>query len=88
MPQLEDTRKLAPKTVPTGTDLVAILDVSEAGSSPVKKSTLSQVLQAAINSLPGPYANNAAALGTGLIAGGEPYLLTSGGEVLIAILVE
>ncbi len=66
MPQLEDTRKLVAKTAPTGSDLIAILDVAEAGNSPVKKSTLTQIFQAAVDALPGPYVDDAAAASGGV----------------------
>lgn len=69
MPQLEDTRKLVAKAAPSGSDLVAILDVTEAGNNPVKKATLLQIFQAAATALPGPYADDAAAAAAGVAVG-------------------
>lgn len=44
MPQLEDIPKLVAKTAPAPSDLVPIFDVTEGGNSPIKKVTLSQLL--------------------------------------------
>lgn len=77
MPQLEDTRKLVAKTTPTGSDLIAILDVAEAGNSPVKKATLAQLFQAAVDALPGPFPDDSTAATNGVAVGGS-YLQGDG----------
>jgi hypothetical protein len=70
MPQLEDTRKLVAKTTPTGSDLLAVFDVTEVGNNTIKKATLAQIFQAAVTALPGPFADDADAATNGVALGG------------------
>jgi hypothetical protein len=70
MPQLEDTRKLVAKTTPSGSDLLAVFDVTEVGNNTIKKATLAQIFQAAVTSLPGPFADDTAAAAGGVALGG------------------
>lgn len=84
MPSLEDTPKLVAKTAPSGSDLIAIHDVTEAGNSRTKKATLSQVLLGTMNSLPGPYFDDAAAASGG-VAVGALYLCSGLGPSVPAI---
>lgn len=83
MPQLEDTRKLVAKTAPSGSDLLAVLDVAEAGNNPVKKATLAQIFQAAVTALPGPFADDSAAAAGGVALGGA-YKNNSAGFGVVA----
>lgn len=84
MPQLEETRKLAPKTSPSGSDLLAIFDVTELSNNNVKKSTLLQVLTAVVAGLPGPFLDDATAASGGVAVGGL-YQYDGAGVFLIAI---
>lgn len=86
MPSLEDTPKLVPKTSPSGSDLVPIFDVTEAGNARNKKATLSAVTAAGIAALPGPYTDDIEAAVGGVAIGG-PYILDSAGLYLITIRV-
>lgn len=70
MPSLEDTPKLVAKTAPSGSDLVAIHDVTEVGNSRTKKATLLQALTSVAASLPGPFADDTAAAAGGVPVGG------------------
>lgn len=84
MPQLEETCKLAPKTSPSGSDLLAIFDVTELSNNTVKKSTLLQVLTAVVAGLPGPFLDDATAAAEGVPVGGL-YQYDGAGVFLIAI---
>lgn len=84
MPQLEDTPKLVSKAAPTGSDLISIFDVDEAGYSRIKRTTLLQALTAVLADLPGPYSSNAAAA-SGLVPVGGLYLNDVAVDLIIAV---
>lgn len=84
MPSLEDTPKLVAKTAPSGSDLIAIHDVTEAGNSRTKKATLLQAFTSVVAGLPGPFSDDAAAATGGVSVGGL-YLNDTLGAVVVAI---
>lgn len=84
MPSLEDIPKLVAKTAPSGSDLIAIHDVTEVGNSRTKKTTLLQLLTAVADGLPGPFSDDAAAALGGVAVRGL-YLNDTLGTGTIAV---